>query len=136
MNNLIRLNSFVLSGCVRKFPSSVSSTAVVSSGSGSLILESNKTSLLFNPSFNRFMYTFRLSNKLVRNKRTTRPKKTTNESYPLNYEQAQFAEKIGVTKSWNSWNTCEFWGHFSFSEFIYSDPKLYSKERSLRIYES
>lgn len=27
--------------------------------------------------------------------------------YPLTYEQAQPPEKIGVTKSWNVWNSCE-----------------------------
>lgn len=55
--------------------------------------------------FNRQIYTFRLSNKLIRNKRATRPKRTNDNSLILNYEQAQFAENIGVTKSWNSWNT-------------------------------
>lgn len=54
----------------------------------------------------RHMYTFRLSNKIVRNKHATRPKKTNNNSVELTYEQAQFAEKIGLSKSWNSWNTC------------------------------
>jgi len=51
------------------------------------------------------MYTFRLSNKIVRNTHATRPRKTNNNSTELTYEQAQFAEKIGLTKSWNSWNT-------------------------------
>jgi len=89
MNNLFRkLNSFVLTGCLNQCPNS--------------ILINTNNSLLIN---NRSIYTFRLSNKLVKNKRTTRPKKTTNNSFPLNYEQSQFAEKIGVTKSWNSWNT-------------------------------
>ncbi len=54
----------------------------------------------------RLMYTFRLSNKLVRNTHATRPRKTKNNSVELTYEQAQFAENLGVTKSWNSWNTC------------------------------
>lgn len=91
MNNLFRkLNSFVLTGCLNQCPNS--------------ILINTNNSLLIN---NRSIYTFRLSNKLVKNKRTTRPKKTTNNSFPLNYEQSQFAEKIGVTKSWNSWNTCK-----------------------------
>ncbi len=58
--------------------------------------------------FNRHIYTFRLTNKLTRNKRTTRPKRTNDSTLPLNYEQAQFAEKIGVNKSWNSWNTCKY----------------------------
>lgn len=53
----------------------------------------------------RLMYTFRLSNKLVRNTHATRPRKTKNNSVELTYEQSQFAEKLGVTKSWNSWNT-------------------------------
>lgn len=53
----------------------------------------------------RLMYTFRLSNKIVRNTHATRPRKTKNNSTDLTYEQSQFAEKLGITKSWNSWNT-------------------------------
>ena len=56
----------------------------------------------------RTAYTFNISDKLIRYRRATRPKKTNDNSVQLNYEQAQFAEKIGVTKSWNSWNTCNF----------------------------
>lgn len=66
-----------------------------------------KPSILFTPSV-RTNYTFNLNNKLVRYRRATRPKKTNDHSLMLNYEQTQFAEKIGVTKSWNSWNTCKF----------------------------
>ena len=94
--------------------SKINNTLLSSCYSSSILLNKSTNLLLFNNNnnnntvFNRFIYTFRLSNKLVRNKRTTRPKKTTNNSFPLNYEQAQFAEKIGVTKSWNSWNTCKF----------------------------
>jgi hypothetical protein len=51
-------------------------------------------------------YTFNIKGN-IRYRRATRPKKTSNESIALTYEQAQFAEKIGVTKSWNSWNTCK-----------------------------
>lgn len=76
----------------------------------------NKKSLLFNDSGTkttndlltlnkRLMYTFRLSNRIVRNTHATRPRKTNNNSVELTYEQAQFAENLGVTKSWNSWNT-------------------------------
>ena len=65
-----------------------------------------KPSLLFNNSV-RTNYTFNLNNKLVKYRRATRPKKTNDHSILLNYEQSQFAEKIGVTKSWNSWNTCK-----------------------------
>ena len=54
----------------------------------------------------RSHYTFNLSKRPIRYKRATRPKKT-NDLLQLNYEQAQFAEKIGVTKSWNAWNTCK-----------------------------
>lgn len=90
MNNLVKINNFnnkfILSGCCCLNPFS-------------------NQFLSLNTTLNRFYYTFRLSNKLVKNKRTTRPKKTTTNSFPLNYEQAQFAEKIGLTKSWNSWNT-------------------------------
>ena len=88
----------------------------------------NSKSLLFNNQttnrsdlsllFNRHIYTFRLTNKLTRNKRSTRPKRTNDSTLPLNYEQAQFAEKLGVNKSWNSWNTCKqmhcfiIWGSY------------------------
>lgn len=61
----------------------------------------------YNLTHKRLMYTFRLSNKIVRNTHATRPRKTNNNSTELTYEQAQFAEKIGLTKSWNSWNTCK-----------------------------
>jgi hypothetical protein len=55
----------------------------------------------------RTLYTFNLNaNKLIKYRRATRPKKTSDESIELTYEQTQFAEKIGITKSWNSWNTC------------------------------
>ena len=81
-----------------------------------------KPSILFNKennnlqqeTFCRGFYSFKLSNRLHRNTRTTRPKKTNDHSHPLNYEQAQFAEKIGVTKSWNSWNTCKSILHILF----------------------
>jgi small subunit ribosomal protein S24 len=53
----------------------------------------------------RSLYTFNLKGNSIRYRRSTRPKKTSNESLSLTYEQAQFVEKIGVTKSWNSWNT-------------------------------
>lgn len=53
----------------------------------------------------RPMYTFRLSNRIVRNTHATRPRKTNNNSVELTYEQSQFIEKLGITKSWNSWNT-------------------------------
>ncbi len=74
----------------------------------------------------RLMYTFRLSNKLVRNTHATRPRKTKNNSVELTYEQSQFAEKLGVTKSWNSWNTCKiifsrtyyFWFPFEYWQHI------------------
>jgi hypothetical protein len=56
---------------------------------------------------NRTAYTFTLSQKVVRYRRATRPKKTNDNSLNLDYEQSQFAEKIGVTKSWNTWNTCK-----------------------------
>lgn len=65
-----------------------------------------KQPILINNSI-RTNYTFNLNNKLVKYRRATRPKKTTDHSISLNYEQTQFAEKIGVTKSWNSWNTCK-----------------------------
>lgn len=64
-------------------------------------------SLIFTPPNSRSHYTFNLNNKLVKYRRSTRPKKTNDESVQLTYEQAQFAEHIGVTKTWNSWNTCK-----------------------------
>ncbi|CAF0923852.1 unnamed protein product [Brachionus calyciflorus] len=63
-----------------------------------------RPSILFTNSI-RTNYTFNLNTKLVKYRRATRPKKTNDNSISLNYEQSQFAEKIGVTKSWNSWNT-------------------------------
>lgn len=54
----------------------------------------------------RSHYTFSFQNNYIRYRRATRPRKSNNNSILLNYEQAQFAEKLGVTKSWNSWNTC------------------------------
>lgn len=69
----------------------------------------------------RHMYTFRLSNKIVRNKHATRPKKTNNNSVELTYEQAQFAEKIGVSKSWNSWNTSNLLDGKRQAESTYED---------------
>ena len=33
-------------------------------------------------------------------------KVTLKGDYPLTYEQAQPPYRIGVTKSWNSWNSC------------------------------
>ena len=84
-------------------------TPVNASQSVSLVTNSLTTTkdLLTNLTHKRLMYTFRLSNKIVRNTHATRPKKTNNNSVELTYEQAQFAEKIGLTKSWNSWNTCK-----------------------------
>ena len=54
----------------------------------------------------RTYYIYSLGNKSVRYRRTTRPKKTSDDSIPLSYEHAQFAEHLGVTKSWNTWNSC------------------------------
>lgn len=53
----------------------------------------------------RDLYTFSFYNNTIRYRRATRPRRTNNNSILLNYEQAQFADKIGVTKTWNSWNT-------------------------------
>lgn len=58
----------------------------------------------------RTHYTFNFANNTIRYRRATRPRKSLNNSILLNYEQAQFAENIGVTKSWNSWNTCKLDG--------------------------
>lgn len=58
----------------------------------------------------RTHYTFNFPNNTIRYRRATRPRKSLNNSILLNYEQAQFAENIGVTKSWNSWNTCKLDG--------------------------
>lgn len=51
-------------------------------------------------------YSFQVTPRAVKNTQATRPKVSKDRSIALNYEQSQFAHKIGVTKSWNSWNTC------------------------------
>lgn len=54
----------------------------------------------------RSLYTFRFpNNRLHKYKRATRPKLSGDNSIKLTYEQTQFAEDLGVTKSWNTWNT-------------------------------
>jgi hypothetical protein len=64
------------------------------------------TNVYFNQQ-NRTTYSFSLSNRqLIRYRRTTRPKKTNDDSIMLTYEQAQFVENLGLTKSWATWNTC------------------------------
>ncbi len=69
------------------------------------LFDSSIQSILQNS--NRTIYSFNLSNRLVRFRRATRPKKTNDNSILLNYEQSQFIEKLGLTKSWNIWNTCK-----------------------------
>ena len=70
------------------------------------LLEPAGTSLAVSSS--RGLYTFRFpNNKLHKYKRATRPKLSGDNSIKLTYEQTQFAEDLGVTKSWNNWNTCE-----------------------------
>ena len=69
-------------------------------------------SLLFNKRLPTFkiltnsLYSYQVSERALKNTRVTRPKVSKNLSIPLTYEQTQFVENIGVTKSWNSWNTC------------------------------
>ena len=55
---------------------------------------------------NRTHFTFNFPKNVIRYRRSTRPKKSNKDDILLNYEQAQFIENLGVTKSWNSWNTC------------------------------
>lgn len=74
--------------------------------------QSSKTPDAFTHQQRRSHYTFSFPNQAIRYRRATRPRKSNNESTLLNYEQAQFAEKIGVTKSWNSWNTCKNYSFF------------------------
>jgi hypothetical protein len=71
--------------------------------SGFLIIDN----IFFNQQ-NRSNYTFSLNNRqqLIRYRRATRPKKTNDDSLMLTYEQSQFAENLGITKSWTTWNTC------------------------------
>ena len=57
--------------------------------------------------FSNSLYTFSLTEKANKNTRVTRPKVSKNLGIPLTYEQSQFVERIGVTKSWNCWNTCK-----------------------------
>ena len=66
----------------------------------------------------RTIYSFNLSNRLVRFRRATRPKKTNDNSVLLNYEQSQFIEKLGLTKSWNIWNTCKFLMFINFNKTV------------------
>lgn len=71
----------------------------------SLLFEHKNKSFVEETLITRQLYTFNFYNNVIRYRRATRPRKSNNNSIILNYEQAQFAEKIGVTKSWNSWNT-------------------------------
>ncbi|ESO00084.1 hypothetical protein HELRODRAFT_83596 [Helobdella robusta] len=52
---------------------------------------------------------------LNKNVRTACKKVTPNRSQPLNYEQAQKPSLIGLTKSWNSWNTSNLDGVTEFT---------------------
>lgn len=101
MNSLIKINAvkslrsvMVLNNCF--------------SGRTPLNINNNTTgSIILFQNTKRTAYTLNLNSRdPVRYIRATRPKKTNDESTVLNYEQSQFAEKIGLTKSWNSWNTC------------------------------
>jgi hypothetical protein len=42
-----------------------------------------------------------------KNIRAGQIKGSISRNIPVTYEQAQYPHQIGVTKSWNSWNTCE-----------------------------
>ena len=69
---------------------------------------SNGQSLVDHTQSSRSLYSFRFpNNKLHKYKRATRPKLSGDNSIKLTYEQTQFAEELGVTKSWNNWNTCK-----------------------------
>jgi hypothetical protein len=74
------------------------------------LFESSSPSVLQNS--NRTIYSFNLSNRLIKFRRATRPKKSNDNSILLNYEQSQFIEKLGLTKSWNIWNTCKFFLYY------------------------
>ena len=111
MNSLLKLHSntsslfegFKLVQAVAAF-----STNSIVSGLLTSNTNANKISPLLYLTATRSAYTFNsLNPSKVRYRRVTRPRKSSIESILLNYEQAQFAEKIGVTKSWNSWNTCK-----------------------------
>lgn len=102
-----------LSVCQRQFSTLLSKNSLVHAPTNTSNNNHNNSAATndllltnYNLTHKRLMYTFRLSNKIVRNTHATRPRKTNNNSTELTYEQAQFAEKIGLTKSWNSWNTC------------------------------
>lgn len=79
----------------------------------SLLFNNNSTKSLLSLSSNKpvlkiltnSLYSFQISEKAHKNTRVSRPKVSKNLSIPLTYEQSQFVDKIGVTKSWNSWNT-------------------------------
>lgn len=119
MNTLFKLNNnntCKLVECLTKrFQSALSTTSSVANHkpllSSSNISIQSPSSIKKEPAApsitqSRSHYTFNLSKRPIRYRRATRPKKT-NDLIQLNYEQAQFAEKIGVTKSWNTWNTCK-----------------------------
>ena len=73
-----------------------------------LLLRADSALPSFGASSARSLYTFRFqNNRLHKYKRATRPKLSGDNSIKLTYEQAQFAEDLGVTKSWNIWNTCK-----------------------------
>ena len=58
----------------------------------------------------RSHFTFSFPKTTTKYIRATRPKKSNDDSLPLTYEQSQFAHKLGVTKSWNTWNTSNLLG--------------------------
>lgn len=45
---------------------------------------------------------------LAKNIRAGQPKISVRQNKPLTYEESQYPYLIGVTKSWNSWNTCKY----------------------------
>ena len=112
MNTLLKLNrsstSLLFGGDIRTSTKLfLSQTNQFSTLKSSFLLRENKSENIDQPQ-SRKLYTFGLPNRqVIRYRRATRPKKTNDNSIELTYEQAQFAEKIGVTKSWNTWDTCK-----------------------------
>ena len=68
----------------------------------------NKLVFNFIKNFNEFNQKrcFTLSSCMYKNRSTAVKKVTPNRSQPLTYEEAQKPEMIGVSKAWNSWNSC------------------------------
>lgn len=114
---LLKLNSYALAPAVGATSATRNCLTSRRSNNTSSHLQTlfvAKPSILFQDSqlqqtIYRTHYTFQFPRNVIRYRRVTRPKKSNKDDILLNYEQTQFIENLGVTKSWNSWNTCTFY---------------------------